>query len=363
MNSSFPLGLPAPTTIYLVLYVVTFALHALVIGYVLAGAGWLAVYSARESRWPHAKGAADVVRDWLPFALGVGITAGVAPLLFIQILYRESFYTANLLLFHRWMAIVPVLLVGFYMLYLQKSEALSDRGPGVRTVVALLAFACFLFTGYAFVENHLLALDRDAWVAFYGDGQMFYASSVAAPRFLIWCGGSLSTFAIGLALQLRKRTLEPKTVRMIAVLGIIGLVAATAGAGWLSAVSNTGASEVAFGAAAMPYTVVAIAAVVFVLTSWTSVAVGAKLGSKHTLVIAGAQIVLVLAASVVREVWRLSHFDLEVLAVHHARAAKSGGAVIFLVFVVINVYVLFWCARLTRAGLRQGSGRGKGIES
>jgi hypothetical protein len=361
MNTVFPLGLPAPTTIYVVLYVLTFAIHALVIGYVLAGAGWLAVCAALESRLPDAKGAADVVRDWLPFALGVGITAGVAPLLFVQILYRESFYTANLLLFHRWMAIVPVLLLGFYLLYLQKS-AVVDRRPRMKVPVAVVAFACFAFTGYSFVENHLLAIDRGAWVAFYGEGKMFYASSQAAPRFLIWCGGSLASFAIALALQLRPRQPAAKTVRMIALLGISGLVGAALGAGWLSMASNTGSFEVAFGAAAMPYTAVAIAAAAGVLGGWLTIALRPTLDSKLPVAIAGAHIVLVIAACAVREVWRLGHFDIEALAIHHERAAASGGAFAFIAFVAINAVVLIWCARLTRAGLSARSGGGQSVD-
>ena len=41
------------------------------------------------------------LRDWLPFVLSAAITAGIAPLLFVQILYQRAFYTANLLLFNR----------------------------------------------------------------------------------------------------------------------------------------------------------------------------------------------------------------------------------------------------------------------
>ena len=39
----------------------------------------------------------------------------------IQVLYQHRMYTATLLLSHRFMAIVPVLIDGFYLLYLGKS--------------------------------------------------------------------------------------------------------------------------------------------------------------------------------------------------------------------------------------------------
>ena len=66
---------------------------------------------------------AATVRDRLPFMLGCGITAGVAPLLFVQLLHQRRFYTANLLLGPRWLAVVPALIVGFYALYLAKARS------------------------------------------------------------------------------------------------------------------------------------------------------------------------------------------------------------------------------------------------
>ena len=136
----FPFALPGPTATYLVLYLVTLAAHFAFMGYVLAGSGYVAV-SALSQRAGGASGAdesiadesivAPILRDWLPFALGTAITAGVAPLLFLQVLYKEHFYTANLLLFYRWLAVVPVLIAGFYLLYLQKSQT-AARLPAAR---------------------------------------------------------------------------------------------------------------------------------------------------------------------------------------------------------------------------------------
>src|SRR5688572_12456208 len=124
----FPFDQPPATALYLSLYLLTLVLHVLSMNYVLAGQSYLAVVGVLEVvRGPlrSQEAPAAKLRDWSPFALGVTITAGVAPLLFVQILYKRPFYTANLLLFHRWMAILPVLIVAFYLLYLQKSKRWS----------------------------------------------------------------------------------------------------------------------------------------------------------------------------------------------------------------------------------------------
>ncbi len=62
----------------LLLYLATLALHAVFVSYVLAGTAYALV--CRDAL-------AATVRDRLPFMLGCGITAGVAPLLFVQLLH------------------------------------------------------------------------------------------------------------------------------------------------------------------------------------------------------------------------------------------------------------------------------------
>src|SRR6185436_18463157 len=120
------------------------------------------------------------VRDWLPFALGAGITAGVGPLLFIQLLYQRRFYTANLLLGPRWGAVVPALIVGFYALYLAKaSERLRRYALGVGVV-------CFGFVAWSWTELHSLMQDDPAWRAMYGAGARFYLDAAVLPRLTLW---------------------------------------------------------------------------------------------------------------------------------------------------------------------------------
>src|SRR5688572_27202569 len=113
MNSMFPFGFPVATALYLSCYVLTLCIHLILISYTLAGAGYLALLGvAGRRRFLAASELGTVIQDWLPFSVGLAITAGVAPLLFLQILYQPLFYTANLLLFHRWMLIVPTLIFG-----------------------------------------------------------------------------------------------------------------------------------------------------------------------------------------------------------------------------------------------------------
>src|SRR6185295_3004757 len=98
--------------LWLALYVLTLALHAVFVGYVLIGSAYATVQAIRKADDPLAA----QVRDYLPFMLGCGITAGVAPLLFLQLLYQRHFYSTNLVMGPRWGAVVPALIAGFYAL-------------------------------------------------------------------------------------------------------------------------------------------------------------------------------------------------------------------------------------------------------
>ena len=117
-----------------------------------------------------------LIRDWMPFAISAAITAGVAPLLFIQILYRHRFYTANLLLLHRWMAIVPVLIVAFYLAYVIKSGRFERMRTYWRVAISGIVAGCFLFVAWSWTENHLLSLDRARWESFYVESRWIYRS-------------------------------------------------------------------------------------------------------------------------------------------------------------------------------------------
>ena len=106
----FPFQFDSVLAFYIVVYVLTLVLHAVFMTYVLAGSiylAWAAAFPGSTKPVRSKTPLAGLLRDWMPFALSAAITAGVAPLLFVQIIYRQEFYTSNLLLGWRWMTVVP----------------------------------------------------------------------------------------------------------------------------------------------------------------------------------------------------------------------------------------------------------------
>jgi hypothetical protein len=276
-------------SLWLALYLVTFALHAVFVSYVAAGTGYALVAALRRSADPIAAR----TRDWLPFMLGAGITAGVAPLLFVQLLYQRRFYTANLLLGPRWGAVVPALIVGFYALYLAKA---SERRQRLALGVGL---ACFGFVAWSWTELHLAMLDDPAWRAMYAAGTRFYLDLAVVPRLITWLGAMLALFA-----TVSVWPAAPGERRRIAGLALVGLT-------------------------------------VCAVTSAVTIAIRRDFDPAHGWSYATA--LALVAGAVVREAPRLALIEQE-----RATAAGAQGVVVFFLTFALGVAVIAWIVRTVR---------------
>ena len=368
MNTLFPLGLPAATAFYLCLYLATLVVHLMFMHYVLAGSIYLAVgrlmgkARCQACRWQ------SILVDWLPFATGLAITAGVAPLLFVQILYGREFATANLLLSHRWMAILPVLIVCFYLLYLQKSGWIARRAWAWRPAVAAIACAGFLFIAWSWTENHLLMLDRTAWPGMYATGSLWYESAGVLPRLAAWCFLAFPSLAIELAWQgrLLGARLDEPAAADIRVLGFspVRRLAVTALSGWagtlLAAVAywpaiTAPARAAIAGPLGGPWLIVAAAAIVMQVAAWSIALVSDRLSRGMLIAMTAAWVATLLGLAVARETIRLAAVDLATGEELHQTALGIGGLPVFLLFAILNAVAIGWCIRTVRGQLAIGS--------
>jgi hypothetical protein len=342
----FPADAGWPSGLYLGLYVLTLAVHAGLIGYVLAGAGYAAVAAIRGEG---ADPVAAVLRDWLPFALGAAITAGVAPLLFVQLLYQERFYTANLLLFHRWMAIVPVLIVSFYLLYLHKAERFTGRAA--RAAIIGTAALGFLFVAWSWTENHLLSLDDGVWRDFYAAGRLVYGSEQLVPRVATWVLAALPSMAIGAAWQVRSvaGAAAPRALRRLAVLALVGVAGSAATAGWLWSALPDGSRLTVLSGAMAPWLIGLVVARGAEAMAWGWIVRSPD--SRRALIVAttggiGAH----LAGACLREAIRLGHLE-----AMRPPVVDAGGLPAFVIAMIAMIGALIWMGRMIRRGLAAGA--------
>ncbi len=312
---------------WLVLYVLTWALHFAFVGYVLVGTAYALVQAMRKVEDPIA----EQVRDRLPFMLGCGIAAGVAPLLFIQLLYQRHFYSSNLILGPRWGAVVPALIVGFYALYIAKSSLKWRRlALGVGAV-------CFLFVAWSWTEIHQLMLDEPVWKTMYAASDRLYGEGSVLPRLVMWLGVMTTVFAgiaawtspahhaTGVAVPGRNR---------LVVIGLAGHVVAGIGLAWVMSRSTGEVST-------HGWSYLLVGAVVVELIGWIAL-LRAPHGSGLLLVTGGGTAAL-FAGAVVREAPRLS-----ILEPATAARIEASGFPMFLATFLFGVVAIAWIVKTIR---------------
>jgi hypothetical protein len=370
MNTLFPFGFPWPTAMYLALFVVTAAVTMVFMNYVLAGAivlmiGYLAPGARRRvdggPGGPARSGLGlilKVVRDWLPAALGLAITTGIAPLLFLQILYQRQFYTANLLLFNLFVLLLPALIVAYSMFYLIKSHALAGRRAVLRGPVTIVTFACFFYTAWVWTETHVLSIHETAWQNHYSSQNYIYRNAEIWPRLGYWITASFSTLAVALAWQLRwgRRTHDPINLdlatRRLRSLAILGLATSAAEA-WLWLLwLDTSARGHILSNLAIPYGLLALAGMGIQAGCWLSVNTAADLTARRLSLISTGVVMTILGTLAVREARRLAAIDITTLFDAHSQAAQVGGMGVFFVFFAVNAAVITACVLIVKRALR-----------
>jgi hypothetical protein len=306
-------------SLWLALYLLTFALHAVLVSYVAAGTVYALIAALRRSADPIA----ERTRDWLPFLLGAGITAGIGPLLFVQLLYQRRFYTANLLMGPRWGAVVPALIVGFYALYLAKASEHRRR-------LALgVGAACFGFVAWSWTELHQVMLDDAGWRAMYAAGERFHTDAAIVPRLVTWAGAMLALFATVAAWPA-----SAAERRRLAGLALAGLIVCAATSAITLAIHRD--FDPAHG---WTYLLGAAALAAVLGWGWTA----RRPDGPGLSIATAATTAALIAGTVVREAPRLALIERG-----RAGAVDAGGLPVFVVTLAIGVAAIAWVVRTVR---------------
>ncbi len=160
-----PVGLPAPAWLLEFLLVLTFILHVLPMSLVLGG-GFITVWTHMSDRSQTGRRLVAHLAGILPPAIAYTITLGIAPLLFVQLLYGTLFYTSSILMGFPWLAALGLLLTGYYSLYLYAEG--GRRIKGERPAWAgVLSVACFTGVSYLITNNLSLMVSPEGWAGMY----------------------------------------------------------------------------------------------------------------------------------------------------------------------------------------------------
>jgi len=178
-------GLPGPPWLFHVLLVFTFFLHLVFMNLTLGGT-LLALFA-------HLRGGgrSDDFRGVLArrmmainsYGISLTITTGIAPLLFMQLIYQQYFYTATILLASLWLAMLLFLTVGYYSAYLYKFRGVPSRGRGGGAWLGLSALM-FLAIAMIHVAVNLVHAQPERWAAVSDGAWCVLADPTYWPRLL-----------------------------------------------------------------------------------------------------------------------------------------------------------------------------------
>ncbi len=127
-----PNPLPAPYWVFKLLLIVTFFLHIVAMNFMLGG-GVLALAAKWRSKNRESGNRMffDVAKK-LPVLLPATITLGIAPLLFVQVLYGQFFYTSSILMAWPWFLVLVFLTIAYYGFYYVSFQSGRQSGQSRR---------------------------------------------------------------------------------------------------------------------------------------------------------------------------------------------------------------------------------------
>jgi hypothetical protein len=238
-----PIALPAPLPLLTSLLILTFLLHILAMNVTLGGT----VIAAASDLWGRFRGSErhrELARNLfqaLPIAVAMTVTLGVAPLLFLQVIYGQLFYTSSIIMAWPWLSVFAVVIVAYYGIYLYAwgGEFLGQRRVWVGVGSALL----FLAVAFLFTNNMVLMLTPERWTEIYHEHRtglwLNVSDATVAPRVLHMIGAAIAgaglfTVLYGLYLKRNEAAEQGRWVARYGAGWFIGATLAQAGTGpWL----------------------------------------------------------------------------------------------------------------------------------
>jgi hypothetical protein len=195
-----PLGYPLPTPLLQGLAYLTLTLHLLAMSFTLGSLALLLWSKLRRA--PGHDAAARFLGSSLPLGFSYLVTLGIPPLLFLQVVYGQLFYSSSVLIGAFWILVIPLLITAYGLLYLHKMT--RETRPRLQGIALLAAFAAMLSIGFIYVNNLTLSMAPERWMAHYAahpDGAALnLGEPTLAPRFLAFMLPSLAVAGLGLVL-------------------------------------------------------------------------------------------------------------------------------------------------------------------
>lgn len=129
----------------------------------------------------------------LPVAYTLAINFGVACLLFVQVLFSENFFTANILLGNRWLAVIALLLVSYYGVYAVNSLLKRENIPvWIPALVSCGNGFLIWAIGFIMISNYFASTNSDSWAAYQKNSDLITSAPTFTARSIHYLVGAIA---------------------------------------------------------------------------------------------------------------------------------------------------------------------------
>jgi len=187
-----PMPIPGPPWLFHLLWLLTFAVHVVGVNVVL-GSSILGTFAALDRDRAFGRPVARLFAEVNTWAISLTITFGIAPLLFLQVLYGRLFYSATVILAPAWLGLLLLLMAAYYLTYAAKFRLRAGKGAALPLGVSALLF---LAVAAIQVVVHLLSVQPGRWEAALASPWAAFADRAFLPRFLHFVLASVTLAAI-----------------------------------------------------------------------------------------------------------------------------------------------------------------------
>ena len=197
--------LPTPDAIpvdwgwFHVLLLLTFLVHILLMSTMFGSAfiGFISYFQKDGTANP----CSESVSHTLPFIIAFTVNFGVAPLLFVQVLYGHLFYTSSILMATYWLSLVGVLVAVYALSYLLKYR--YGQLGWLRLPIFMVIVSLFALIAFAFVNNIGMMQNPSTWPRYFAEPRgllLNLQDPMQVPRYLHFVFGSVALGGLAIAL-------------------------------------------------------------------------------------------------------------------------------------------------------------------
>lgn len=177
----------------------TFPLHLFAMNAML-GCGLVAFISHLHPGRAHHELSHELAKA-LPFLVAFTVNLGVAPLLFVNVIYGHLLYSSTVLMGLYWLAVIPLLIIAYYLAYIYDFS--FKKLGNLAMFVLLAALAMLMAVGFIFSNNMTMMISPASWIRWFTSpaGTLLnLADPTLVPRYLHIITGSLAVGGLFTAL-------------------------------------------------------------------------------------------------------------------------------------------------------------------